>query len=432
MKVGVIGAGYAGLTLACLADKGHEVIFIDVDENKVKKINEGLSPIFEPGLDDIIRRNIGKRIWAFNDYHKLIDCDVIFICVPTPSNDDGSINLYYVRNAIENVAKVLKFINKFVVIAVKSTVLPGTTISLIPIIEEISGKKATIDFGICMNPEFLKEGSAVRDFLNPDKVVIGIIDEKSKEIMLELYKWVDDRVPRIVTNPNTAEMIKYAQNAALASRISFINEIANICEKFNVDILDVAYAIGLDPRIGPYFLKAGIGFGGSCLPKDLKALINAAESKGVDVMVLKSILERNEKQPYRAIELLKSFIPNLKNKKIALLGLSFKSNTDDIRESSAIKIAKKLIEEGAYVKVYDPKAMENAKKVLGEKVEYCKSAIECLKDSDACIIATDWEEFKDIHYSKFKIPIIDGRRILDRIKAKNLGNRYKGIGWPAN
>lgn len=432
MKVGVIGAGYAGLTLACLADKGHEVIFIDIDENKVKKINEGSSPIFEPGLDDIIRRNIGKRIWAYNDYNKLIDCDVIFICVPTPSNDDGSINLYYVRNATENVAKVLKYVNKFVVIAFKSTILPGTTISLIPIIEEISGKKATRDFGICMNPEFLKEGSAVRDFLNPDKIVIGVLDEKSKEIMLELYKWVDDRVPRIITNPNTAEMIKYAQNAALASRISFINEIANICEKFNVDIFDVAYAIGLDPRIGPYFLKAGIGFGGSCLPKDLKALINAAESKGVEVIVLKSILERNEKQPYRAIELLKSVIPNLKNKKIALLGLSFKSNTDDVRESSAIKIANKLIEEGAHVKAYDPKAMENAKKILGDKVEYCKSPIECLKDSDACIIATDWEEFKDIDYSKFNIPIIDGRRILDRVKAKIFGNKYKGIGWSEN
>jgi UDPglucose 6-dehydrogenase len=202
----------------------------------------------------------------------------------------------------------------------------------------------------------------------------------------------------------------------LASRISFINKIANTCEKFNVDILDVAYAIGLDPRIGPYFLKAGIGFGGSCLPKDLKALINAAESKGVDAIVLKSILERNEKQTSRAIELLKSLMPNLKNKKIALLSLSFKSNTDDIRESSAIKRAKKLIEEGAYVKVYELKAMENAKKILGEKVEYCNSAIECLKDSDAYIIATDWEEFKDIDYLKFNIPIVDGRRILDRIK----------------
>lgn len=432
MKIAVVGAGYAGLTLSCLAEKGNEINFIDIDEDKVEKINRGISPIYEPGLDEIISKHAGNRIKAYSNYTIAKECDVIFICVHTPSKLDGSIDLSYVFEASKEVAKAIKNSMKYNVIAIKSTVIPGTTLTLKPIIEEYSKKKVGENLGLCMNPEFLREGSAVKDFLNPDKIVIGYLDDGSKDAMLELFNWIDPKVPRILTDPNTAEMIKYAQNAALACRISFINEIANICEKFNVDVKEVAKAIGLDPRIGPHFLNAGIGFGGSCLGKDLRALIRAAEQKGYEANLLKKVLELNEIQPFRIVELLKEHFGSIENRTFALLGLAFKGDTDDVRDSPAIKIALELKNQGVKVKVYDPKAMDNAKKILKDSVQYCKSIDECLKGSEACIIATDWKDFKEFDFSKYKIPIFDGRRILDPEKTKIQGIEYKGIGWKWN
>jgi UDPglucose 6-dehydrogenase len=434
MKVGIIGTGYVGITLTCLADFGHDILLIDKLKQKIDTINNGKSTIFEPGLDEILKRNVeGKKIIASSDYNSLKDCDVIFLCVGTPSLDDGSIDLSQVKKASEELATTLRNIDKYITIVVKSTVVPSTTKNIvIPILEKYSGKKAGKDFGVCMCPEFLKEGTAVYDFLNPDKIVIGGIDEKSRYILEKLFDFYDKEIPRILTDPTTAEMIKYAQNAMLASRVSFINEMANICEKFNVDVNDIAYAIGLDSRIGPKFLRAGIGFGGSCFPKDVKALIAASRSVGTEPILLKSIIEVNEKQPYRLVELARETIGDLKNKKISILGLAFKSNTDDIRESRSIPIIHQLIEEGSNVKLYDPHAMENAKTTFGNSVEYCLSKEECVANADLCMIATEWDEFKKLDLSMIKCPIIDGRRILEPSVVSQNRLTYKGIGWRGN
>ena len=283
MRVGVIGIGYVGLTLACLADFGNNVLFVGRSADKIDNLKKGFLPIYEKGLSEIVKRNLeAQRIDATTDYEKLKETEIIFICVGTPSDEDGSIDLSQIKTASERLGALLKNINEHKTIVVKSTVVPGTTKDVvIPILEKYSGKKAGDDFSVCMNPEFLKEGDGVYDFLNPDKVVVGGHDEKSSHALIKLYSLYDSKIPRIATSLNTAEMIKYAQNAALAARISFINEIANICEKFEVDVYEVSHAIGLDSRIGPKFLNAGAGFGGSCFPKDVKALLSIAKVVGV-------------------------------------------------------------------------------------------------------------------------------------------------------
>lgn len=432
MKLAVVGTGYVGLTLTCLADFGHEIVLIDKMEDKISMINKGMSPIFEPGLEDILKKNVKNgKITATKDYKKIEDCDVVFVCVGTPSNADGSIDLSQVKQVASDIGKNIG--KKYKVIAVKSTVLPGTVKNVVmPILEKTSGKNAGKDFGVCMNPEFLKEGTGVHDFLNPDKIVIGASDDNSYQYLERVYESFDKKIPRVRTDLTTAEAIKYVQNAALAMKISFINEIANICEKFNVDVYEVAKAIGIDDRIGSKFLNAGIGFGGSCFPKDVKALLNAAKSSGVDAKILESIIKTNEKQPYRMIELAKQSIGDLKNKKIAILGLSFKPDTDDMREAPSIQIIKYLVEHESKVKVYDPKAMDNAKKIFEDAVEYCSSKEDCLKGTDLCMILTEWDEFKKMDPSLVKSPIIDGRRTLNPQTVKKHGLVYKGIGWKEN
>jgi len=262
--------------------------------------------------------------------------------------------------------------------------------------------------------------------------VIGCVDDKSYDIVEKLYECLDKNIPRIKTDLNTAEMIKYAQNSMLANRISFINEIANICEKCSVDVKQVAYAMGIDKRIGPKFLNAGIGFGGSCFPKDVKALRALARSKGIDSSILDTTLLINDKQPSRLIDLTTDLLKDLKNKKIAVLGLAFKSDTDDMRESRAIPIINTLLEKGASIKAYDPKAINNAKEIFGDKIQYSANMEECINGVDACLVITEWEEFKNIDLSKIKCPIIDGRRIINPQKAKDIGLVYKGIGWKEN
>lgn len=434
MKICVIGTGYVGLTLSCLADFGHSVTFIGRTGAKIRMINKGISPIYEPGLEEVLKRNLKRgRINATTNYDQTKGAEVLFVCVGTPSNPDGSIDLSQVESATKSVAQQLKDSEDFKVVAVKSTVVPGTTKDfVIPILEKVSGKKAGADFGVCMNPEFLKEGTGVSDFMNPDKIVLGCTDDKTFRIMENVYKSYDEKIPRVATTPSTAEMIKYAQNSALAARISFINEIANICEKYGVDVYEVSKAIGIDTRIGPKFLRAGAGFGGSCFPKDVKALRAAAKSAGVEPKMLDTILEINRNQPLRVNELLGSVFPDLEGKTIAVLGLAFKPNTDDVRESPSIPIVNKLIGDGAKVKVYDPKAMDNTRNIFGDSIAYCKSKEECIDDADACLIVTDWEEFKDMDISSVKVPIIDGRRTIDPSVARDQNLVYKGIGWSEN
>lgn len=433
MKIGVVGGtGYVGITLACLADFGHDVVLVGRTQKKVDLINNGIPPIYEPGLGKILKRNVESgRVHAVVDYKNIENADVIFICVGTPSREDGSIDLSNIKEAASQIAQNLSK-EKYQVVVVKSTVVPGTTMHEIkPILEKYSGKKCGQDFGLCMNPEFLREGVATEDFLNPNKIVIGCYDDKSYSVVEGVYDGFDKKIPRIKTNLTTAEIIKYVQNSFLATKISFINQIANLSEKYEepVDIYEVAHAIGLDPRIGPHFLRAGIGFGGSCFPKDVKALIAQGKELGYNLTILEEIMRVNKKQPYRAVELTKEVLGNLKNKNIAVLGLAFKSNTDDMRESPSIPIIKTLVEEGAKIKAYDPQAEENAKRIFGDSIEYCSSIEECVDGVDVCLFLTGWSEFKNLNLSKIKCPIVDGKRVLDPNEVKKHSLVYRGIGW---
>jgi UDPglucose 6-dehydrogenase len=435
MRITVLGCGYVGLvTGTCFADKGNKVYCIDVDPKKIEMINRGKSPIFEPGLDELLNKNIknGKLVALTTKefYSKKIQTNVSFICVPTPSNKNGSINLKFIKNASRDLGKYIKSLNDYHVVTVKSTVVPGTTGDVtLPILEKHSGKKAGREFGLCMNPEFLREGSAIDDFTNTDKIVVGSIDKRSGDVLEKLYEsWKKD-VPRIRVNLRTAEMIKYAQNTFLATKVSFINEIANICQKCGVDAKDVAYAIGLDPRINPRFLNFGVGYGGSCFPKDVKALIAKAEKVGHNPKLLKAVESINQKQ---ALEVLK-MAGDVKGKNVSILGLAFKPDTDDIREAPSIKLIQELKRQNATIKAFDPQATENMKKIFPD-ITYTKSPLECLKDSDICFIMTEWKEIKKLEPKEFlhlmKTPfVIDGRRVFDPEKMKELGFIYKGIGY---
>jgi len=420
MNISVVGSGYVGLVTGMgFAELGNYVVFIDVDEDKVERINSCKPPIFEKGLEELMRKN-GEKYYATTDYSVVAGCDVIFICVGTPSKDDGSIDLSFVKNASKKIGENLS--DRYQVVVVKSTVIPGTTEEVVkPIIEKESGKEAFKDFGLAMNPEFLREGNAVEDFFNPDRIVIGVRDEKTKLILDELYKQFN--CPKLFTDIKTAEMIKYVSNAFLATKISFANEVGNVCKKLGIDVYEVFKGVGLDHRINPAFFRAGIGFGGSCFPKDVKALIRKAEELGEDTKILKAVIEVNEMQPLKMIELLRNHIPNLKGKKIGVLGLAFKPGTDDIRESRAIPIIEALIKEGAKIIAYDPKAMENFAKIFPQ-IEYANSAEDVIAKSDAVLIVTEWEEFEKLDYGG-RI-VIDGRRIEKAMKEARI---YEGVCW---
>jgi len=414
MKIGIIGLGYVGLiTGVGFASLGNKVIGVDLEKEKVEMINRGEAPIYEKGLEEKLKE-VKDNLTATSSIEELKDCELIFICVGTPSREDGSMDMKYIENAAGDISSIL---DNYKLIIVKSTVVPGTTESLIPVLEK-NGKKIGEDFGLAMTPEFLKEGCALEDFFKPDRIVIGFYDEKCKEILDRLYKDFD--CPKLYTNLKTAEMIKYASNSFLATKVSFINEIGNICKKLGINTYEVADGMGYDDRIERKFLNAGVGFGGSCFPKDVNALIAKADEIGEESKLLKEVMGLNERQPLKLIELLKKHVPDLKEKNIGILGLAFKSETDDVRESRAIPVVRKLLEEGASVKAYDPKAIENFKKHFPD-LKYC-SAEEVL-DSDAILILTDWDEFKNLDYSG-KV-VIDGRRLL---KAKE-ARVYEGICW---
>lgn len=427
MEISVFGSGYAGLvTAACLSKLGNKVICVDIDEKKVDLINSGKSPIYETGLNEIIsesrKKNLISATLDFKDAVK--NSDISFICVGTPSNEDGSIDLKYVKSAAKNIGLGIKEKDSYHLIVTKSTVVPLTTEKVVlPIIEEYSGKKAGVDFGIGVNPEFLREGSAVKDFLNPDKIIIGGIDEKSRKILKDLYSIFNCNY--LITSPRTAEMVKYANNAFLASKVSFINEIANICQRLGIDVNKVAEGIGFDKRISPYFLRAGAGWGGSCWEKDVKAIISKAKEAGYNPVLLESAIRVNDLQPSEVVNLATGFIKDFNGIKAGILGLAFKPETDDVRGSRSFVVINELLKKGADITVYDPKANEITRKIYAEKIKYAKNAEEVCENSDIIFVLTAWDEFKTVlNYDK---PIIFGRRLIEPEELKN--KKFKLIGY---
>ena len=421
MRLSIIGTGYVGLvTGACFAKLGHHVICVDVDPEKIQKIRNGISPIYEEGLDNLLQAHKDK-ITATTDYTTAIqNSDVTFLCVGTPSLPTGAIDLSFLKEATKQVATVLKNKKTWHLIVVKSTVVPGTTQDIVlPLLEKYSGKKVSSAIGLAMNPEFLKEGAAIQDFFNPDRIVIGSTDTKSKNTLRELYK--EFHSPLVETTLSAAEMIKYASNCFLATKISLINEIGNLCKTLGIDTYEVADGMGLDKRIGRAFLDSGIGWGGSCFGKDVNALIALAKEKQLPCRIMDSTVWVNDQQPLRLLTLLQKHIPQLAGKTIGILGLSFKPNTDDIRDSRAIPIVQELLRKGARVKAFDPQAMDAFRQQFPQ-ITYCSSAQEVL-DSDALLLLTNWDEFKKLDYRTSIV--IDGRRVKEAQKAKV----YEGVCW---
>lgn len=426
----MIGSGYVGLVSAAgFAERGHNVVCVDVVKEKVDLINSKKSPIYEKGLEEILDGTLGVNLKASTDLPgAVLDSEVTFICVGTPSSDDGSVDLGYVKEVSKQIGETLKDKDNYHVVVVKSTVVPGTTEEVVlPLLEEYSGKKAGADFGVGMNPEFLREGVAVEDFLEPDRIALGAIDDKSMDVMEKVYEGFD--APLVKTSPKTAEMIKYASNSLLATKISFINEVGNICKKLGIDVYEVAEGVGLDHRISPKFLRAGPGFGGSCFPKDVKALVYKAKEAGEEPLLLESVLGVNAKQPLRVVDLARKKAGSLKGKRVAVIGLAFKADTDDMRDSPAIPIVNKLVEEGAKVLGYDPEAAGNAKQIFGDSIKYADSASQALDGADLALIVTEWSEFRDLDYSGMNSKvIIDARKMVD-VNSLPDDAVYEGLCW---
>ena len=431
-SISVIGVGYVGLCTAVgFASKGYKIIASDVDAVKATKINQGIPPFHEPGLQQKLKDSIQKNNLncLVNQTEKAIqETDLTFVAVGTPSKPDGSIDLQYIESAARNIGKALTQKNTYHVTIIKSTVVPGTTQNIIkPLLEKESKKKCGTNFGLCMNPEFLRQGSAFQDTLNADRIVIGAYDKQSGDTLEDLYKdFYSTHTPPIIrTTLSTAELIKYASNAMLATKISFINTIANICEKIpGADVKVVATAMGLDKRIGPLFLDAGLGYGGSCFPKDVKALITCSKAFGYNPELLESTEKVNKTQPLKAVQFCKEQLGTLEGKNVAILGLAFKPDTDDMREARVIPIINQLLKEGANITAYDPVATTVAKTIFNNKIHYANSALDCIKNADICIITTEWEEFKKLTPKDFATNmkqhiLIDGRRIYNPELFKN-------------
>jgi UDPglucose 6-dehydrogenase len=425
-KISVIGIGYVGLCTAVgFASKGYNVIASTHDAEKAAKINQGIPPFHEPNLQNLLEKAVqnGYLKCLIDQTEKaVLETDLTFNAVGTPSRPDGSIDLQFIETSSRDMGKALHKKSTYHVVVIKSTVVPGTTQDLVkPILEKESKKKCGPDFGLCMSPEFLRQGSAFEDTIHTDRIVIGEYDKKSGDTLENLYKdfYAKNAPPTIRTTLSTAELIKYASNSLLATKISFINTIANICEKIpGADVKTVATAMGLDKRIGPLFLNAGLGYGGSCFPKDVKALMAYSKNLGYPLKLLDAVEDVNKTQPLKAIQFCKEQLGNLEGKRIAILGLAFKADTDDMREARVIPIINQLLEEGANVTAYDPVAIPVAKVIFQNKIQYAPSAIGCLKKADCCIIVTEWPEFKKLMPEDFtrnmKQPVlIDGRRIYD-------------------
>lgn len=429
MNICIVGSGYVGLvTGACFSDLGNNVICIDNNVKKIQALKKGIIPIYEPGLKELVSRNVKEGRLSFSS--KIAEgvraSEVIFIAVGTPSKESGEADLSFVENVSRAIALSMK---SYKLIVEKSTV-PVNTGEWVERTIRIYNKK-NVKFDVASNPEFLREGSAIKDFMNPDRVVIGVKSDKARDILMSLYKPLN--APIVVTDIKAAELIKHASNSFLAMKISFINSVANICEKVGTDVTEVARGIGLDKRIGEKFLSAGIGFGGFCFPKDLAAFIQIAEKIGYDFSILKAVQAVNNAQKLILLKKLEELIWNLPEKTVGVLGLAFKPDTDDLRYAPALDIISALVRQGVKVKTYDPAAMHKAKAILKKGVKFCKDAYEVAKDCDCLVIATEWNEFKELDLKKVRKlmrqpVIIDGRNIYNPAEVKKFGFTYAGMG----
>jgi UDPglucose 6-dehydrogenase len=430
MKVTVFGIGYVGLVIgSCFSDLGNDAICVDVDSKKIENLKQGIVPIYEPGLKEIIERNIkeGRLLFTTDSILGIQNSDIIFIAVGTPPDKNNKADLTFVKQVAREIGQ---HINGYKIIVDKSTVPVGTADIVKDIIQTCQTRYI---FDVVSNPEFLKEGTAIKDFTNPDRIVIGTDSEKAKELLKKLYSGIA-RVdkPVLFTDVKSAEIIKYASNAMLATRISFMNMIANLCERVGADVKAIAHGIGLDSRIGPKFLQAGIGYGGSCFPKDVNAFIETLKENGCEASILEAVESINQKQKHSLLPKIKRLVPNLNGKIISIWGLSFKPKTDDVREAPSLIIIKQLQNEGAIVNVFDPEAEEKAKLIL-KNVNYFKTPYDALKDSFCLVIATEWNEFRDLDKEKMKSllkepNIVDGRNIYDIKEMKDLGFNYLCVG----
>jgi UDPglucose 6-dehydrogenase len=430
MKIAVVGTGYVGLVLgACLAETGNDVICIDKDETKLRQLRRGIMPLYEPGLEEMVRRNQAEQRLEFTkDLSRAVrSAGIIFIAVGTPQHEDGSADLSHVLGVARDIARAM---NGYKVIVDKSTVPVGTAQR----VRQVIAGETKHPFSVVSNPEFLKQGAAVEDFLKPDRVVIGVEDDRAKALMLDLYApFTRTGAPILVMDCASAEMSKYAANAILATRISFMNEIANVCEAYSANVDQVRKAIGSDRRIGQSFLFPGIGFGGSCFPKDIKALIKFAGDRGYDFQTLKAVERVNEAQKVRFIAKLEEHFGTLRNKTVAIWGLSFKPRTDDMREAPSIALIGRLLEARAKVQAYDPQAEPVARRIFGRKIALADKSYGALKGADALIIATEWNEFREPDFNRMrklmKTPVIfDGRNIYNPETMKAQGFTYYSVG----
>ena len=443
MNISIVGTGYVGLvTGTCLADMGHNVHCIDINKDKIENLNNGIIPIYEPGLEELITKNVqAQKLFFTTNYEVLEYADAVFSAVGTPPDEDGSADLQYVLAVAKEFAKNIK---KHSLIITKSTVPVGTAEKVRKVvIDTLKERGEEIEFDVVSNPEFLKEGTALEDFMNPDRIVIGCDSDYAKMIMQSIYKKFPDEKLVFTTIPS-AEMIKYAANSMLAVRISFINDIANLCDKVGANIEDVAKGIGLDSRIGPKFLQAGCGYGGSCFPKDVKALIKTGDKNDVDMNVIKAAEKTNEIQKHILYKKLYNAVAKVDYpiKTIAILGTAFKANTDDMREATSIVFVNDLLNDdkklGPFdkIKIYDPIALNEAKRRIGEsneKIEYCEELDKAIIDSDAIVIVTDWKQIKEMSLDVVKRLmngniIVDGRNVFDRNKVESLDFIYEAIG----
>ena len=432
MKIAVIGLGFVGLTLSSvLASRGITTIGIDSDRKKCSKIAKGIPTFFEPNLEKTLKKALKKKLIITNKLYSINNCDFIFITVGTPEKKNGEIDLSFIKEVVRSVGKLISKNKKKPIILIKSTVIPGTMKNVVlPILERNSKKKAGKDFGLISNPEFLQESRAIHDTIKPHVVVLGGYRTKFMRKTEKFFSRFNPNVPIIITNHQTAEMIKYAHNSFLATKISFINQIANICQGIpDTNIDDVANTIGLDPRIGNLFLNAGPGYGGSCLPKDIKAIINLSSKLGVNPTLLTAVEKINKQQISHIVTLVKQNIGKINGKKLTILGVAFKPGTDDIRNSVSIDLVKRLLKLGAKITIHDPKALENARKIFHDNTKYVKSVPSALKDCQCAIIMTQWKDYEKINNKTIKQMakkfIIDTRRVLYN---KNLDAKYYAIG----
>lgn len=429
-KIAVVGTGYVGLvTGTCFAETGNQVICVDIDANKVERMKKGEVPIYEPHLDVVFERNINaNRISFTTDLKQAVEfAEIIFLALPTPPGEDGSADLSYVLNVADELGRMM---TEYKVIVDKSTVPVGTAEK----VEAAIQKNATVEFAVVSNPEFLREGFAVDDFLNPDRVVIGTSDERAAKVMTELYKpFIRDGHPLIVMDEKSAELTKYAANSFLATKITFMNEIANFCERVGADVDKVRQGIGSDSRIGHKFLYPGIGFGGSCFPKDVNALVKSGREVDYNFEIIQSVLDVNERQKVVLVDKLVNYFGDISGMQFALWGLAFKPDTDDIREASALYMIEAILAQGGKVVTFDPEAMENVESVLGDRVTFVEDQYEALRNSNALLIATEWSAFRNPDFDKMKSllvePIIfDGRNIFELEEMEDKGFYYNSIG----